>query len=113
VSPRSTRNCPDAQSPTNDTTDLPPKLSPNEESGHVHRTSRVIRFSPEEPAPEPSRRTFIATTTVSGSAVVGAVYDLRQQMLQDGGNPARARFGYSDDDAFAVGLAQAQLIETP
>ncbi|UUU21904.1 XdhC family protein [Streptomyces sp. DSM 40750] len=42
--------------------------------------------------------------SVSGGCVEGAVYDQCQQMLQDGGGPSRARFGYSDDDAFAVGL---------
>jgi xanthine dehydrogenase accessory factor len=42
--------------------------------------------------------------SVSGGCVEGAVYDLCHQMLQDGGGPARAQFGYSDDNAFAVGL---------
>ncbi|MET7649928.1 XdhC/CoxI family protein [Streptomyces sp. NPDC005486] len=45
-----------------------------------------------------------AVGSISGGCVEGAVYDLCQQMLQDGGSPVRARFGYSDDDAFAVGL---------
>ncbi len=34
----------------------------------------------------------------------GAVYDLCRQVLESGEPPLRARFGYSDDDAFAVGL---------
>ncbi|GAA3840819.1 XdhC family protein [Streptomyces coacervatus] len=41
---------------------------------------------------------------VSGGCVEAAVYELCQQVLADGGPPTRARFGYSDDDAFAVGL---------
>ncbi|UUU34114.1 XdhC family protein [Streptomyces sp. CA-210063] len=42
--------------------------------------------------------------SISGGCVEGAVYDLCRQVLQDHGLPARARFGYSDDDAFAIGL---------
>ncbi|MDX2557337.1 XdhC family protein [Streptomyces stelliscabiei] len=42
--------------------------------------------------------------SISGGCVEGAVYDQCQQVLQDHGLPARTRFGYSDDDAFAVGL---------
>ncbi|WP_171111187.1 MULTISPECIES: XdhC/CoxI family protein [Streptomyces] len=42
--------------------------------------------------------------SISGGCVEGAVYELCVQVLRDGGKPARARFGYSDDDAFAVGL---------
>ncbi|MFJ8021514.1 XdhC family protein [Streptomyces sp. NPDC096311] len=42
--------------------------------------------------------------SVSGGCVEGAVYELCRQVLEDGGTPVRARFGYSDDDAFAVGL---------
>ncbi|MFF3373754.1 XdhC family protein [Streptomyces sp. NPDC002680] len=42
--------------------------------------------------------------SISGGCVEGSVYELCQQVLTDGGTPARARFGYSDDDAFAVGL---------
>ncbi|WP_149828484.1 XdhC family protein [Streptomyces tailanensis] len=42
--------------------------------------------------------------SISGGCVEGAVYELCVQVLRDGGGPTRARFGYSDDDAFAVGL---------
>ncbi|MFH9085562.1 XdhC family protein [Streptomyces sp. NPDC017673] len=45
-----------------------------------------------------------AAGSVSGGCVEGAVHDLCRQVLGDGGAPRRARFGYSDDDAFAVGL---------
>ncbi|WP_033319126.1 XdhC family protein [Streptomyces yerevanensis] len=45
-----------------------------------------------------------AVGSISGGCVEGAVYELCQQVLADRGAPARARFGYSDDDAFAVGL---------
>ncbi|GGQ66815.1 XdhC family protein [Streptomyces asoensis] len=42
--------------------------------------------------------------SVSGGCVEGAVYELCRQVLHDRGTPRRAWFGYSDDDAFAVGL---------
>ena len=42
--------------------------------------------------------------SVSGGCVEGAVYDLCREILASGGAPQRARFGYSDSDAFAVGL---------
>jgi xanthine dehydrogenase accessory factor len=44
-----------------------------------------------------------AVGSVSGGCVEGAVYDLCVQALQDG-RVVRERFGYSDEDAFAVGL---------
>ncbi|MEV5842399.1 XdhC family protein [Streptomyces sp. NPDC051985] len=48
---------------------------------------------------------------VSGGCVEAAVYDLCQRLLTVGGFPARARFGYSDDDGFAVGLTCGGEIE--
>ncbi|MFE7568469.1 XdhC family protein [Streptomyces sp. NPDC057539] len=42
--------------------------------------------------------------SVSGGCVEGAVYELCQVVLKGDEPPTRARFGYSDDDAFAVGL---------
>ncbi|MEU6511208.1 XdhC/CoxI family protein [Streptomyces sp. NPDC046942] len=45
-----------------------------------------------------------AVGSISGGCVEGAVYDLCQHLLDEGGPAQRARFGYSDDDAFAVGL---------
>ncbi|MCX5328912.1 XdhC family protein [Streptomyces sp. NBC_00140] len=45
-----------------------------------------------------------AVGSISGGCVEGAVYELCQQVLGDRGAPQRAWFGYSDDDAFAVGL---------
>ncbi|CCH30304.1 XdhC family protein [Actinosynnema sp. NPDC047251] len=41
--------------------------------------------------------------SVSGGCVEGAVYELALSVLADG-RPQRARFGYSAQDAFAVGL---------
>ncbi|MEW2572407.1 XdhC/CoxI family protein [Streptomyces sp. NPDC047070] len=51
-----------------------------------------------------------AIGSVSGGCVEGAVYDLCQQALHDG-QPALERFGYSDDDAFAVGLTCGGVID--
>ncbi|MFI1360597.1 XdhC family protein [Streptomyces sp. NPDC020898] len=45
-----------------------------------------------------------AVGSISGGCVEGAVYELCRQVLSDQGAPQRAWFGYSDDDAFAVGL---------
>ncbi|WP_369249733.1 XdhC family protein [Streptomyces sp. R41] len=45
-----------------------------------------------------------AIGSISGGCVEGAVYELCRQVLRDRGIPQRAWFGYSDDDAFAVGL---------
>ncbi len=45
-----------------------------------------------------------AVGSISGGCVEGAVYELCRQVLDEPGAPQRAWFGYSDDDAFAVGL---------
>ncbi|MDX3664993.1 XdhC family protein [Streptomyces europaeiscabiei] len=51
-----------------------------------------------------------AIGSVSGGCVEGAVYDLCQQALSDG-EPVLERFGYSDEDAFAVGLTCGGIID--
>ncbi|RFC76717.1 XdhC family protein [Streptomyces sp. AcE210] len=48
--------------------------------------------------------------SVSGGCVEAAVYELCVQVLQDGGSVLE-RFGYSDEDAFAVGLTCGGVIE--
>ncbi len=48
--------------------------------------------------------------SVSGGCVEGAVYDLCQEALADG-RARTQRFGYSDEDAFAVGLTCGGTIE--
>jgi xanthine dehydrogenase accessory factor len=53
-----------------------------------------------------------AAGSISGGCVEATVYELCQHVLAHGGPPARARFGYSDDDnAFAVGLTCGGEIE--
>jgi xanthine dehydrogenase accessory factor len=51
-----------------------------------------------------------AIGSVSGGCVEGAVYDLCAQALQDG-EVVRERFGYSDGDAFAVGLTCGGVLD--
>ncbi|AGK81512.1 Xanthine and CO dehydrogenases maturation factor, XdhC/CoxF family [Streptomyces microflavus DSM 40593] len=51
-----------------------------------------------------------AIGSVSGGCVEGAVYELCAQALQDG-RAVRERFGYSDEDAFAVGLTCGGVID--
>ncbi|UQX03665.1 XdhC/CoxI family protein [Streptomyces sp. RerS4] len=51
-----------------------------------------------------------AIGSVSGGCVEGAVYDLCRQALEDG-ETVQERFGYSDDDAFAVGLTCGGVID--
>ncbi|MFE3032998.1 XdhC family protein [Streptomyces canus] len=45
-----------------------------------------------------------AVGSISGGCVEGAVYELCRQVLNDRDAAQRAWFGYSDEDAFAVGL---------
>lgn len=45
-----------------------------------------------------------AIGSISGGCVEAAVYELCRQVLEDRTAPQRAWFGYSDEDAFAVGL---------
>ncbi|GAA2383867.1 XdhC family protein [Nonomuraea africana] len=51
-----------------------------------------------------------AIGSVSGGCVEGAVYELCLEVLSTG-VPVRQTFGYSDDDAFAVGLTCGGIIE--
>ncbi|MFF1376330.1 XdhC family protein [Streptomyces sp. NPDC058308] len=51
-----------------------------------------------------------AIGSVSGGCVEGAVYELCRQSLDDG-ETVLERFGYSDEDAFAVGLTCGGIID--
>jgi xanthine dehydrogenase accessory factor len=51
-----------------------------------------------------------AIGSVSGGCVEGAVYELCRQALEDG-EAVLERFGYSDEDAFAVGLTCGGVID--
>lgn len=54
-----------------------------------------------------------AIGSVSGGCVEGAVYELCRELLESGedGEPVLQRFGYSDEDAFAVGLTCGGVID--
>ncbi|WP_031025264.1 XdhC family protein [Streptomyces albus] len=51
-----------------------------------------------------------AVGSVSGGCVEGAVYELCQEALESG-ESVRQTFGYSDEDAFAVGLTCGGIID--
>jgi xanthine dehydrogenase accessory factor len=51
-----------------------------------------------------------AIGSVSGGCVEGAVYELCRQALEDG-ESVLERFGYSDEDAFAIGLTCGGIID--
>jgi xanthine dehydrogenase accessory factor len=51
-----------------------------------------------------------AVGSVSGGCVEGAVYELAQQVVGDGG-PVLQRYGVSDEDAFAVGLTCGGILD--
>jgi len=64
----------------------------------------VSRSAPRAPgATMAVSATGEAVGSVSGGCVEGAVYELAQQVLETG-LPVLQTYGYSDDDAFAVGL---------
>lgn len=67
-------------------------------------------------APRPAGASMLVTDSgeavgsVSGGCVEGALFDVGQQVLEDG-QPRYETYGVSDDDAFAVGLTCGGIIE--
>ncbi|WP_299447431.1 XdhC/CoxI family protein [uncultured Phycicoccus sp.] len=51
-----------------------------------------------------------AVGSVSGGCVEGAVYELSQEVVEDG-TPVLQRYGVSDDDAFSVGLTCGGILD--
>jgi xanthine dehydrogenase accessory factor len=51
-----------------------------------------------------------AVGSVSGGCVEGAVYELAQEVVENG-QPVLQRYGISDDDAFAVGLTCGGILD--
>ncbi|GGK85092.1 XdhC family protein [Streptomyces flaveus] len=82
---------------------------------HPFALATVVHVSGSAPLPVGTAMAVdtdgTAVGSISGGCVEAAVYELCQHVLAHGGLPARAGFGYSDDDAFAVGLTCGGEIE--
>ncbi|SMQ20974.1 xanthine dehydrogenase accessory factor [Streptomyces sp. Ag82_O1-12] len=84
------------------------------EEGRDFAVATVVAVGGSAPRPPGAALAVAADGTavgsVSGGCVEGAVYDLCLQALQDGETLVE-RFGYSDEDAFAVGLTCGGTID--
>ncbi|MFF5308011.1 XdhC family protein [Streptomyces massasporeus] len=84
------------------------------EEGRAFAVATVVAVGGSAPRPPGAALAVSADGTavgsVSGGCVEGAVYDLCLQALQDGETLVE-RFGYSDEDAFAVGLTCGGTID--
>ncbi|MGA5200709.1 XdhC family protein [Streptomyces variegatus] len=84
------------------------------EEGRDFAVATVVAVGGSAPRPPGAALAVSADGTaigsVSGGCVEGAVYDLCVQALQDGETLVE-RFGYSDEDAFAVGLTCGGTID--
>ncbi|MGH4031952.1 XdhC family protein [Actinomycetota bacterium Odt1-20B] len=84
------------------------------EEGREFAVATVVSVGGSAPRPPGAALAVDAEGTVigsvSGGCVEGAVYELCEQALRDG-ETVRASFGYSDEDAFAVGLTCGGVIE--
>ncbi|MFF7893021.1 XdhC family protein [Streptomyces sp. NPDC007907] len=84
------------------------------EEGRDFAVATVVAVGGSAPRPPGAalavRADGTAVGSVSGGCVEGAVYDLCLQALQDGETVVE-RFGYSDEDAFAVGLTCGGTID--
>ncbi|PPS67333.1 MULTISPECIES: XdhC family protein [Streptomyces] len=84
------------------------------EEGRDFAVATVVAVGGSAPRPPGAALAVCADGTavgsVSGGCVEGAVYDLCLQALQDGETVVE-RFGYSDEDAFAVGLTCGGTID--
>ncbi|WDV49584.1 XdhC family protein [Streptomyces coeruleorubidus] len=84
------------------------------EEGRDFAVATVVAVGGSAPRPPGAALAVSADGTaigsVSGGCVEGAVYDLCLQVLQDGETRVE-RFGYSDEDAFAVGLTCGGTID--
>ncbi|SDJ54229.1 XdhC family protein [Streptomyces indicus] len=94
--------------------DLSPQLSRWLAEGREFAVATVVGASGSAPRGPGAALAVDADGTVigsvSGGCVEGAVYELCAQALADG-EPVLERFGYSDEDAFAVGLTCGGVID--
>ncbi|MFE9702143.1 XdhC family protein [Streptomyces sp. NPDC005930] len=84
------------------------------EQGRDFAVATVVAVGGSAPRPPGAALAVDADGTVvgsvSGGCVEGAVYELCRQSLEDG-ETVLERFGYSDEDAFAVGLTCGGTID--
>ncbi|MBY8839816.1 XdhC family protein [Streptomyces sp. SP2-10] len=82
--------------------------------GRDFAVATVVAVGGSAPRPPGAARAVdadgTATGSVCGGCVEGAVYELCRQALGDG-ETVPERFGYSDEDAFAVGLTCGGVID--
>ncbi|WP_030249989.1 MULTISPECIES: XdhC family protein [unclassified Streptomyces] len=94
--------------------DLARQLHEWVEEGREFAVATVVAVGGSAPRPPGAALAVSADGTaigsVSGGCVEGAVYDLCLQALRDGETLVE-RFGYSDEDAFAVGLTCGGTID--
>ncbi|MEV0095926.1 XdhC/CoxI family protein [Streptomyces sp. NPDC050738] len=94
--------------------DLAAQLGEWAAQGREFAVATVVSVSGSAPRPPGSSLAVDAAGevigSVSGGCVEGAVYELCAEALRDG-SVRRERFGYSDDDAFAVGLTCGGSVE--
>ncbi|MFJ9037572.1 XdhC family protein [Streptomyces sp. NPDC102406] len=94
--------------------DLAAELSRWAAQGREFAVATVVSVSGSAPRPPGAALAVDAAGevigSVSGGCVEGAVYELCVEALSDG-TTRRERFGYSDDDAFAVGLTCGGTVE--
>ncbi|WP_405773876.1 XdhC family protein [Streptomyces sp. NBC_00859] len=94
--------------------DLAAELSQWIEQGREFAVATVVSVTGSAPRPPGSALAVDAAGlvigSVSGGCVEGAVYELCAEALRDGA-VRRESFGYSDDDAFAVGLTCGGAVE--
>ncbi|MFJ9706301.1 XdhC family protein [Streptomyces sp. NPDC101234] len=94
--------------------DLAQELSHWVAEGRDFAVATVVKVGGSAPRPPGAALAVDSDGTVigsvSGGCVEGAVYDACVQALQDG-QTVLERFGYSDEDAFAVGLTCGGTIE--
>ncbi|MGW0824458.1 XdhC family protein [Streptomyces sp. NPDC002845] len=94
--------------------DLAEELTRWAEEGRAFAVATVVAVGGSAPRPPGAALAVdsagTAVGSVSGGCVEGAVYDLCVQALQDG-ETVLERFGYSDEDAFAVGLTCGGVID--
>ncbi|MFD6156350.1 XdhC family protein [Nocardia sp. NPDC060256] len=94
--------------------DLAAELLPWHTASKSYAVATVIGVSGSAPRPPGAALAVdaegVVIGSISGGCVEGAVYELCREALRTG-RPVRETFGYSDDDAFAVGLTCGGKIE--